>query len=111
MITMMMTENHVVAAVVSHLENSGWDILSKRSTDQRGIDVLAERQGKKLAVEAKGGTSSKPTKRYGKPFTANQKRSHVAVALLTAAQVVSEGQFSAGIALPNDREHIKLIER
>lgn len=108
----MLTENDVIEAVVSHLERSGWAILSTCSTGQHGIDILAERGGKQLAVEAKGGTSATlGTKRYGKPFTANQKRTHVAVAFLTAAQVVSEGKSSAGVAFPNDSEHVKLIKR
>jgi hypothetical protein len=107
----MLTENDVIEAVVSHLEHSGWAIISTCSTGQRGIDILAERQGAKLAIEAKGGTSSKLTKRHGKPFSAGQKATHVAVAFLTAARVVSEGKQSAGIAFPNDRRHMDLIRR
>jgi Holliday junction resolvase-like predicted endonuclease len=108
----MLTENDVIEAVVSHLKHRGWAILSTCSTGRHGIDILAEKGGKKLAVEAKGGTSATlATKRYGKPFTANQKRTHAAVALLTAAQVASDGEFSAGVAFPNDSEHIKLITR
>jgi hypothetical protein len=108
----VLTENDVIQAVVSHLKKGGWAILSTCSTGEHGVDILAEQGGQSLAIEAKGGTSATlGTKRYGKPFTANQKRTHVAVALLTAAQVASKGESSAGIAFPNDREHAKLITR
>jgi hypothetical protein len=65
-----------------------------------------------LAVEAKGGSSSKPgTSRDGKPFTPNQKRSHVAVAVLTALRETSSGRYRTAIAFPNDPAHLRLIEK
>ena len=107
----MLTENDVVEAVARHLEEQGWQITDTSYTDQRGYDVLARRDGIGLAVEAKGGTSSKPgTKRYGKPFTPNQKFDHVAKALYTAARVFSAGQHRAAIALPSDAEHRQLVD-
>lgn len=108
----MLTENDVVKSVAAYLTQQGWNIQNICSTNQHGVDILAEKQGKTLAVEAKGGTSAtKGTKRYGKPFTGNQKRTHVAVALLTATQVVSEGTYAAAIAFPDDHEHSRLIEK
>jgi HJR/Mrr/RecB family endonuclease len=83
----MLTENDVIEVVVSHLKQGGWVILNTCSTGQHGVDILREQGGRRLAIEAKGGTSATMgTKRYGKPFTANQKRTLVAVAFLTAAQ-------------------------
>ena len=108
----MLTENDVVEAVAAYLQDTGWRILQMCTTKEHGIDILAERQGEKLAVEAKGGGSGTPgTRRYGSPFTYNQKRSHVAVALLTAARVISEGSYGAGIALPSDEGHSLLIKQ
>lgn len=108
----IMTENEVVEAVAAHLSDSGWKILSTRSTKQRGIDLLAERGGEKPSVEAKGaGSATEGTRRYGTHFTSNQKRSHVSAALLTAARVISEGTCAAGIALPDDEGHSHLIEQ
>lgn len=105
-----LTENEIVEAVAGYLRNAGWDILQTCTTKQHGIDILAERHGRRLAVEAKGGGSGTPwTRRYGSPFNCNQKRSHVAVALLTAARVFSEGNYGAAIALPSDEEHSLLI--
>ena len=88
-----------------------------RANDYTGLhvfvnyDILAEANGTTLAIEAKGGTSSKPgTKRYGKFFTRNQKLAHVAKAFYTAATVVSAGKHRAAIALPSDAEHRQLVD-
>jgi hypothetical protein len=78
---------------------------------QQGIDICAERNGVTLAVEAKGGGSSKPgSAKYGKPFDTGQKRSHVAVAVLTALGVASAGKQQAAIAFPDDSAHVRLIK-
>jgi hypothetical protein len=79
---------------------------------QQGIDICAERNGVTLAVEAKGGGSSKPgTAKYGEPFSTGQKRSHVAVAVLTALGVASVGKQQAAIAFPDDAGHMRLIKQ
>ncbi len=107
----MLTENDVVEAVVGHLTERGWQITDTNHTDQRGHDILARKGKTVLAVEAKGGTSSKRgTHRHGLPFSSGQKRSHVSVALYKAACVFSAGQYRPGIALPSDDRHHRLIE-
>ena len=66
----MLTENDVVQAVAGHLEDEGYRIVRALSTNQRGIDIVAEHPAtkKQLLVEAKGGTSSKEgTANYGAP--------------------------------------------
>ena len=108
----MLTENDIVDCVAEYLKNQGWTILQTQTTLQQGIDVLAEKGDEKLAVEAKGEGSARPgTARYGQHFDAKQKRSHVAVALLTAIQVLSDGKYKAGLAFPDDKEHARLITR
>ena len=107
----MLTENDVVEAVAEYLKDQGWQITDMSQTDQRGHDILARRGGIALAVEAKGGTSSKRgTHRHGLPFNSGQKRSHVFVALYKAACVFSAGHYRPGIALPSDDRHCQLIE-
>lgn len=107
----MLTENDVVEAVAGHLKDRGWQITDTNHTDQRGHDILARRDGIVLAVEAKGGTSSKRgTNRHGLPFDSGQKRSHVSVALYKAACVFGAGDCLPGIALPSDDRHRRLIE-
>ncbi|HKX10721.1 MAG TPA: hypothetical protein VJN67_21155 [Stellaceae bacterium] len=106
----MLTEDQVVDAVVAHLRKVGWHIQRTSTVNERGFDILAERNGKQLVVEAKGGGSgTKGTRRYGHSFTPNQKRNHVAMALLTAAKVVSKRGGRAAIALPSDEVYRKLV--
>lgn len=107
----MLTENQVVDAVAKHLQKKGWRIEHKSSTKEQGPDISARKGETTLAVEAKGGTSSKPrSSRYGQPFGSAQKYDHVAKALYEAARVFSAGQHRAGIALPSDHRHRGLIE-
>jgi hypothetical protein len=72
--------------------------------------MLARRDGRSLAVEAKGGGSARPgSRRCGQKFTRNQKRDHMAVAVLTALQVTSRAH-EAAIAFPDDSAHVHLFE-
>lgn len=73
---------------------------------------MAERDSKRLLVEAKGGTSSKEgTKRYGLGFNSGQARDHVANAVYTALKLISIHKNSLiAIALPDDTAHRRLVE-
>lgn len=112
----LLTENDVVEAVVKHLKGKAYVIESALTTTERGFDIVAISpvSSRKLLVEAKGGTSSKPgTARYGLPFDAKQARSHVAVAFLWAAMVRENPEFKdaeIALAFPEDANHQKLIE-
>ena len=67
---LMLTENDVVEAVALYLSGSGYSIESTCTTGQTGVDIVAieTASGRRLRVEAKGGTSSKDhTERFGKP--------------------------------------------
>ena len=111
MIAAMLNENQIVDAVAEHLRKGGWRVVSTSKTNQRGHDILATKGQTTLAVEAKGGTSSKPgTKRHGQPFKSAQKRNHVSRALYRAAEVFSSGQYRPGIALPSTDGHRELIQ-
>lgn len=111
----MLTENDVVKAVATHLRKQGYHIDKALTTVERGIDIVANRQstGETLFIEAKGGTSSKEaTARFGKPFTPNQARSHVSVALYCVAKLYhrhSSENVKIALALPDDPVHRGLI--
>jgi Holliday junction resolvase len=107
----MLTENQVVAAVAAYLIKQGCTIVSCCGTGERGVDIVAEREGKRLLVEAKGRTSAKEwTQRFGKEFSKGQKFDHVGKAFLTAVMVASKGEAQAAIALPDDAGHRELVE-
>lgn len=105
--TTQLTENDVVNAVARHLEATGWSIAQVLTTSDRGVDLVAERNGVRLHVEAKGATSSKKTsRRYGMGFERKQVFDHVAKAVHTALAVVARGNGTrAALAVPDDQHH------
>lgn len=115
--TRALTENDVVQAVGGYLSAHGYRVERMPSTAEQGVDIVAvhPQTGARLLVEAKGGTSSKPdTKRFGKPFTPNQARSHVSVAFYAAAKLLHEhprDHTRVAMAFPDDRNHRSLVER
>lgn len=100
-------ENAAITAVCIFLEEQGFEIRHVSSTDEVGVDVDAERCGLHVLLEAKGLTSSKRgTPNYGKPFTVQQRRHHVAEAVMTACELVSRHpEAKVALALPTDRVH------
>lgn len=105
-------EDDVVRAVMRHLELEGWSIDSFALSHEHGDDIVATRRGRRLVVEAKGDGSSKSnTARFGKPFTRNQVKTHVAVAVLRAMRVVSVEEAQAAVALPDSDFHRVEIDR
>lgn len=112
----MLIENDVVKAVARHLDSEGYCVEKVLSTVEHGVDIVAVHPEThvRLLVEAKGGTSSKKASaRFGKPFTRNQAKTHVAVALYYAAMLrqeySSEGARVA-LAFPDDKNHTELVE-
>ena len=111
----MLTENDVVRAVAKYLKNLGYRVESALTTNEHGIDIVALNleSGKRMLVEAKGGTSSKVgTARFGKPFTRKQAKTHVSVALYSAAKLQEERERGTLVALafPEDTNHKSLVE-
>lgn len=107
----MLTENDVIDAVCAELSRHGWIIKSTATTRQRGDDIVAQKDGRTLIVEAKGATSSKPgSARHGVEFNGGQVHSHVAVAVLRALRVASIGVARAGLAFPDNLHHRRELE-
>lgn len=105
-------EDDVVRAVMRHLEEEGWTINSFALSHQHGDDIVASLGAHRLVIEAKGDGSSKSgTARFGKPFTRNQVKTHVAVAVVRAMRVASSGVASAAVALPGSEFHRTEIDR
>jgi len=108
----MLLENDVIDYVECHLKSEGYHLVCKSDTNTHGHDLVMEKDGRKLYVEAKGQTSSKErTNRYGKEFTRNQKWDHVSKAVYTSmkTQNLYKG-CDVGIALPSDNEHSSIVD-
>jgi hypothetical protein len=112
----MLTENDVIDAVCKYLEAHGHRIVSRCDTAQRGIDIVAARQGGlgRLLVEAKGETSAdSKSARFGKAFNNAQVRDHVANAFYTGVCLHSENHRkgdAVALAFPETSLHRKYLE-
>lgn len=108
---LMVTENNVVDCVALHLEKIGFSIESKCNTMEKGIDIVAEKNRKRLLIEAKGATTSKDTSRKGQPFSRNQINNHVSRAVFKSLQMKeSEEDSIVAIALPYTKAHVKVVK-
>ena len=112
----MINENDVVKAIVIHLKRNGYSIIQELTTNEQGIDIIAEHLSSKhrLYIEAKGQTSSKEsTERYGKEFSVSQIRNHVGRAILATMMVLvskpAGPKTKAGIGLPITQGHLNEI--
>ena len=104
----MLTENQVVEKMSDYLKSIGYEVLQCLNTNEKGIDIIAEKDGKKIYIEAKGETSSKEnTNRSGKPFNKNQAGHHIAVAILASMKIMSkfDKKSQIAIALPDNKIH------
>ena len=110
----MINENSVVDYVYKYLEDNNYTVSEHRSTNERGYDIVAfDEEGKRLIIEAKGGTSSKPgTNRFGKDFDSKQIRHHVAMALYVVSEAInSDPDCEVGIALPQNDKHVRAVKK
>ena len=112
-------EGNVQASVARVLVAAGWTIESAADTAsrQRGIDLVARKGGRRLAVEVKGypGTVYARGERAGQPkptAPTTQARHWFAQALLTAVLVGgSEDRVDVAVAFPNMPRFRELIAR
>ncbi|MBP7088786.1 MAG: hypothetical protein KBB01_05770 [Candidatus Omnitrophica bacterium] len=97
------TEDQVIKDVMYWLKQQGWTILSFSLGQQRGLDILAEKNGKKLIVEAKGAKgNAKNTKRN--KFDSGQIKIHFGAAIIKILEERTKNpKASFAIALPEDK--------
>ena len=108
----MLTEDRVIDAIRDYLEARSWRLVTRATAVQRGHDLVVERDGERLIIEAKGAGSSKlGTARYGLTFNKGQVFDHVGKAVLKALRVVSAGNARAAIALPDDTAHRAEVDK
>jgi len=116
----VLNENDVINYVCNKLCCLGYTILQKCYTKQRGVDIIAEKERtlvRKLYIEAKGETSSKPySERYGKIFDGADFKTNVGETLYDISEILSKEyskniELQVGIALPYNPKYCELIER
>jgi Holliday junction resolvase-like predicted endonuclease len=104
---LMIYEDDVVLHTAQFIKYVGWDILQQLTSTEQGFDIIAEKNGIKLYVEAKGGTSkSKTSNRYGVPFNPNQAKDHIRKALGKVAEAITQDPTcQIALALPYEKDH------
>jgi len=108
----MLFESDVISSVCDYLKKNNFEIIQQLNENQKGDDIIAINNKKqKIYIEAKGETSSKEgSNRFGKEFNASQKKVHVSQALYRAIKMKEENNSLSGIAFPETKGHISLIE-
>jgi len=113
----MLDENQVIDIICNHLEKQDYTIEQKLHTTEKGIDIIAlnNRDGTRLIIEAKGGTSSRiGSNRYGKPYTKSQLFDRVSKGMYTSLKMYSENigdsKIITAMAFPDLAEIRKLLE-
>jgi hypothetical protein len=112
----MLTENEIIETLAEFLGREGYRIVKQLTTLEQGIDLDAIHiaTSRRLLVEAKGGTSSKEgTARFGKPFSQNQAKSHVAIAFYCGARLLQKyasEPAQVALAFPDDKNHRGFVE-
>jgi predicted CopG family antitoxin len=108
----MLFESDVISSVCNYLKKYNFDILQQLDENQKGDDIIAiNNKGQKIYIEAKGETSSKESSnRFGKEFNGSQKKVHVSQALYRAIKMKEENNSLSGIAFPETKGHLSLIE-
>ncbi|MBI3137905.1 MAG: hypothetical protein HYZ15_04905 [Sphingobacteriales bacterium] len=109
-----LTENEVVSKLADFLINEGWDVIGKSLGFEKGYDLLITKEGKTLAVEAKGATANKEA--YNKVrayFDGGQIKTHFGKALLKVLEIKTENPaWLVAIAQPDDdlvRKHTEMF--
>jgi Holliday junction resolvase-like predicted endonuclease len=109
------TENDVIGAVCVYLERSGYEIVQRLHTSQRGVDVIARRsrgEARLLHIEAKSATSAREgSRKFGVPYGPAEVRINVAEAVYTAAVGTKrDAPTRWAIAFSDDMFHRRYVE-
>ncbi len=107
------------AAIVEHLQREGWTIEREADTasHEPGIDTLASKDGRRLAVEVKGFPSARYARgpKVGQPKPTPQTlqaRHWFGEALLASVLTPSKlGRTEVALGLPDMLRYRKLIEQ
>lgn len=83
-----LTEDFAVLAYIDHLKSEGWQIDSFCTGTQRGIDIVASKNGKRLFVEAKGARGNQTNPNVVRSmFDTGQIRDHLGKAIVKVLEL------------------------
>lgn len=109
----MLTENQVIEYFCNYLKNDGYQIKQSLNTKEKGIDIIASKNGRLMKAEAKGSTSAlKTSSNYGKEFSKSQVHTHISVALFMISKLMTDDNdknIDYAFVLPFNDNHVKEI--
>jgi hypothetical protein len=99
--TALLNEDEVVGIACEYVRQHGWNIVHRLKGNQSGIDIVAERSGRRLLIEAKGCTTglSPDRKIHIQPH-----RTNASMAAIGKAVYLFDGISEIALALPD--EHV-----
>jgi hypothetical protein len=104
----LLNEDEVVNLASAYLETCGWVIIHKLNGNQSGIDIVAERNGQRLLIEAKGCTTGASPDRA---IHIQPHRTNSSIAAVGKAVYLYDGVASIALALPDEHGFRAQIER
>lgn len=111
-------EGNVQTCLAEHLQHDGWSVLHTSDSARRaqGVDLLAERDGRRLVVEVKGYPSTVyergPRQGQKKPTNPpNQARQWFSHALLSAMSYYGTTQDEVAMAFADFGTYRKLLDK
>lgn len=107
-----LTEDQTIKILIEFLKKDFWEIESCCFGQERGIDIVARKKGKRLYIEVKGAKASEkaPTKKSDY-FNSTQIRTHFGVAIIKAIKTQNRyPKDLVAIAQPDDDYIRKVLD-
>lgn len=107
------TEDEVVLMVMEWLKENGWKIISYCLGHERGYDIVAQKETKKIIIEAKGARANinSPIKKRIH-FDSGQLKDHLGKAIVKSLETKAENKDSIiAIAHPDEPYVRKVCEK
>jgi len=108
-----LTEDETVELLINHLENDGYNIISFCIGHQRGTDIVAKKNKRKLLVEVKGARANHNSKIKKRPyFDSGQIKDHFGKAIVKVLELKSDNKnCDVAIAHPDDESIKKHLDK
>ena len=108
-----LTEDETVELLIKYLERDSYNIISFCTGHQRGTDIVAEKNNKKLLVEVKGARANHNSKIKKRPyFDSGQIKDHFGKAIVKVLELKSDNEnCDVAIAHPDDESIKKHLDK
>jgi len=105
---LLLNEDEVIDRTCNFLQSQGWTIRQSLHGKTQGIDIIAERAGVRLLVEAKGCTTGTA---HDRSLRIQQHRTNDSVGAVGKLLYLYDGSSMLALALPDDRVFRAQIEK